>query len=275
VIPFLPLSVVHPGAFAGSLYQAIQDLSLTGNLKLCIDAGDSGCYGGSGQTITDLSAEGSDLWLGATSSGEASDPTFNGSAGGLSASEYFSFDGGDWLTFKSKPTWIDALHKTNGVWTVVAGIYIPNLTGDSGIFGNNDTSWNRIGTSVAVTSGEKLRIDVTDGGGSPPAIQQASTAALDISAWNIVGVSVDEATGGTASFFNINGTEETFDGSYTSPSSAAASHTPEVMATGGGSGTNDPMESGGRLGFLGVWDTDLSQANVEALRALMRSRYSI
>ena len=75
-----------------------------GNLVCHLDAGDADSYSGSGQIWSDLSVEGNDFYLGATSSSQASDPTFNGAAGGESSGEYFSLDGGDWFTVVSDPS---------------------------------------------------------------------------------------------------------------------------------------------------------------------------
>lgn len=65
------------------------------NLQWHMDAGDSASYSGSGQIWYDLTSNDFDLYLGRNDSVSSDDPTFNGSAGGKSGSEYFSFDGGD------------------------------------------------------------------------------------------------------------------------------------------------------------------------------------
>jgi hypothetical protein len=113
-----PLAGLPVGFFkrSKSLWQVIQECGLTSNCKLCLDAGDSSSYDGSSQTWYDLSGNGFDWYCGATSGAEASDPTFNGSAGGKSPSEYWSFDGGDWFVMAvAEPSWINNLHKDNAL----------------------------------------------------------------------------------------------------------------------------------------------------------------
>ncbi len=91
-----------------------------------LDAGLSASYNGTGQTwanIVTAPADGSgqtayDFYRGATSGSEGSDRTFNGSAGANSANEYFSFDGGDYLTLVGfNTTFIHSMHKENAAFT--------------------------------------------------------------------------------------------------------------------------------------------------------------
>lgn len=114
------LSAVSGKAANASLYEIISARGLTSNLKLCLDVASAACYGGSGQQLTDLSGNGAHFWRGETNSSEATDPTFNGTAGGNSASEYFSFDGGDDLTCQlAVQSWMSALHQNNALFTLI------------------------------------------------------------------------------------------------------------------------------------------------------------
>jgi hypothetical protein len=63
------------------------------NLQWHLDAGDSASYSGSGQIWYDLTSNNFDFWRGRSDSASSDDPTFNGSAGGKSGNEYWSFDG--------------------------------------------------------------------------------------------------------------------------------------------------------------------------------------
>lgn len=93
-----------------SLVTIIEKLGLKTNLKLCLDAGDINSYSGSGIKWLDTSGNGYDFYFGDGST-SSTYPTFNGSAGGLSASEYFSFDGGDYFTYDSSyEAWMNTLH---------------------------------------------------------------------------------------------------------------------------------------------------------------------
>ena len=96
-----------------NFHQDLVDLDLTSNLRLVFDAGSSKSYDGSSQTWTNLVTAEEDAWRGANDSATTDDPTFNGTSGNLSSSEYFSYDGGDHHRLKSSPTWLDSFHKNN------------------------------------------------------------------------------------------------------------------------------------------------------------------
>ena len=119
-----------------SFYDVINALGLTGGLKLVLDAGDVSSYS-SGQSWLDLSGNGYDFYLGDTSSSESSDPTFNGTPGNLSTSEYFAFDGGDYFIYDSaNETWMQNIHKDNAKFTICIwfkfGTQDHALIGDAG-----------------------------------------------------------------------------------------------------------------------------------------------
>ena len=98
---FNPFRFAAPEA---NFYQDIVDASLTSGLQLCLDAGSASSYDGSSQKWLDLSGNGQDFFRGADGSATTDDPTFNGSAGGLSSSEYFSLDGGDFFRYDAANT---------------------------------------------------------------------------------------------------------------------------------------------------------------------------
>ena len=97
------------GSAVPTMYQLLQQLQLTTNLNLCVDAGDISSYDGSSQTWTDRAA-GNNLFRGTTSGSEAENPTFVGTAGTPTA--YFSFDGGDYFISSTSPTYANGWSKT-------------------------------------------------------------------------------------------------------------------------------------------------------------------
>lgn len=80
-----------------SIMQMITQSGLTANLAIVLDAGDGNSYI-SGQVWKDVSGNLQDFHRGTTSASQASDPTFNGTAGANSAGTYWSLDGGDWFS---------------------------------------------------------------------------------------------------------------------------------------------------------------------------------
>ncbi len=110
--------------------------------QMCWDAGASTSYGGSGQTITDLSGNGMNFYLGATRGAEASDPVFHGSIRRLVRHRIFSpsarraggrlhhAPSGEYLTLaEANPAWVSALHQGARHFTVAALIYFPGHPG--------------------------------------------------------------------------------------------------------------------------------------------------
>jgi len=257
-----------------SLYDAISQAGLTTNLKLAFDAGDSVSYSGSGQSWLDRSGNGHDFFLGADGSATATDPTFNGSAGGLSANEYFSSDGGDYFRYDSaNETWMKQLHHDSSVFTLLAMAYIQsasnfavlgNLTGGAGLlFHYNGSDALRI---LARKAGATVVLDKT------------SDAMSLVTGWHFIALSLSEA-GGNVSFFYRNGNyaqvsaADTFDAAYTAPDTSDPAFTTEIGAFGNG---DTPIPSGARIAMMAAWQgTALSKANLDTLYASLRGRVGL
>jgi hypothetical protein len=241
---------------------AITTAGLAANAQIILDFGDSACVGAAGdQTYLNLGVASENSFRGATVGAEGSDPTFNagGTPGNLSINEYIQGDGGDYSRFTAKPTWIDPFHKTGAKWGAIFGHYCIDATTRTGMFGNGKSS-SFVGVTINITSSEFPQIAIHKG--------SAVTAA------NIWGVSVDEPAGSGGSFWFVNGATETFDGAYdgATPSSSAATYTPEFMARGNAS---DIMESGHRLYFAAIFDTNPSTSEMDTIWGLMRTRLSL
>lgn len=267
---FMPGMRPFPGGRVPlSLLQSLQSLGLTANLKLCLDAGDSSSYSGAGQPWLDTSGNGFDFNRGATSGAEGSDPTFNGTAGGLSASEFMSFDGGDYFRYDSaNETWMHNLHKDNAALTAFFWAYGAGTDSLCGTNGNVNTN---IGMFLRAATGTgNIQFQVTNGGAG--AALSKTTAALGYTAsqWNFVGITYDEAAG--AGTINCNGTTEAVSGGYTTPSAANATFTMELGARGN---AQSLFAAGGRMGGLAMFDAALSAAQLMSIFNETRGRYGI
>lgn len=275
------LSGFGSGFSGGSrLYDVILNLGLTTGLQLCLDSGDSLSYT-SGQSWLDRSGNGYDFFLGADGSATATDPTFAGAVGDQSA--YWSFDGGDYFRYDStNEAWMNRLHQNNAIFTIVSFCFpaIPN-----GVPATNRTLLATNGghvSSPAIGIGVDPdgNIRVSNGPSSPANVLSASpTSKANDLAWNMTGISLDEASGAGGSFCYLNGAynqvsgSDTFNGTYTSPSASDASYKMEICARGN---ALLPVGSGTRLSCLAIWDgIILTKVNMDSIWDAMRGRFGL
>lgn len=273
----LPLGAMLPGLApvqinqGGSAINILKRLNLTSGLQLCLDAGDALSAPASATSWLDRSGNGYDFFRGTTSGAESSDPTFNGTVGGLSSSEYWSFDGGDWFTYDTtNETWMNNLHKDNALFSFIFWIYTPDIALATSLWGcTNHTS--NVGTQIYLGAAEQLRFFVSTGSGI--ALNVTPIANVPIGKWTCVGLSIDEASGAGASFGFLDGATNTFDGTYSSPSAAAAAFTYCIAAS--PSATN-PAENTTRMAMLCAWEgRKLSAAEMTAFYGATRGRFGV
>lgn len=253
--------------FGPTLMQAITTAGLTTNLQLCLDAGDIASYTGSGLKWLDVSGNGCDFFKG--DDGTTHAPTFVGFPGDrgsywfLNGSAFFRYD-------TTNETWMQNLHKNNAIFSYVALIYrnssSPSLFGDSA---------NGAGTGIHCANSRDINVF----NGSSPVISKSGDTLLTSLAWNFVGGSLNEATGSGGGFHYLNGAynqvggADTFDSTYSSPSSLGALATLEIGAAGGGS---EPSGSGTLLSCVAFWGgTALTKVNIDTLWASMRGRFHL
>jgi hypothetical protein len=231
---------------------AINALSLTSGLKLCLDAGDASSYS-SGQSWLDLSGSGYDFNRGTTSAAQASDPTFNGSAGGLSSAEYWDFDGGDFFTYDSaNETWMQNIHKDSAKFTLVAWGRWP-LGVSQIVFGDSAGGVSNTGFHFAVRVAGGLLFSACNGSGVA-ALSMISTALVTTNAWSFIAVSLDEASVNSG-IMQINAVQETGKAAaYTSPASGSASYPVQLGAAGDNGVGTPPFTNGSREAVACAWE---------------------
>lgn len=261
-----------------SLMTAITNASLTTNLQFCLDAGDSASYT-SGQKWLDLSGNGQDFFLGSTADIQSSDPTFNGTPGGLSAEEYFSLDGDDFFRYDSAiETWMADMSQNNAIFTYLAWIYFPTTTSTTpyGLFGTYegapfDGGDNGISlTWTPSTDTFKLHAFSND---TANVLNISKVIVTPDDSWALVSVALNEATGASGGFIGIDTTFETFTSTYSSPETQDADTPLELCAKGVG---NSPFRAGGKISSVAMWGgTKLSTANVTTLHTSTRTRYGV
>lgn len=266
------LRLEQPDFAAGNqtFLQIITGLSLTTNLEVVLDAGDSASYT-SGQSWLDRSGNGFDFFLGATSGSEASDPTFNGSAGGLSASEYWSFDGGDRFTYDTtNETWMQNLHKDNAIFSWAIWAYL-GASGQQGLFGTaGGIGGTNIGVGVYINSSTNYRFRAS---GGAVAMEMTHSAAIGTAGWHFFGGAVNEATGANGARMVYDGSAEQFTSTYTAPSASSASQTMGIASTGG---TSNALLSGGRMAMAAFWEgTALTSTNLTDIYDATKGRFGL
>lgn len=262
-----------------SLQQAIEAAGLTANLKHCFDFGWQAGYDpaqSDPQKILDLSGNANDFYLGADGSATTNDPTFNGATGGLSSSEYFSFDGGDFFREVSTAAYRQTLHKNNAIFTGLAAIYIPPTAGGT-LWGNDGSAVpaDQTGVRHAINTSAK-QVFVCENS-QFTCLQMTADAAMATGQWHMLAVTIDEATGAGGGFlwrdgaYDQVGSADTFNATYTSPK---ASDSPNNFDIGGNSIIADALLSGSRMAFTALWQGGtVDAAGLGELFALLRGRF--
>ena len=247
----------------------IKRLGLKSGLKLILDAGDSSSYA-SGQSWLDRSGGGYDFFLGATSGSEASDPTFNGTAGTIGA--YWSFDGGDYFKYDSaNETWMENLHKDNAKFSIATWIYIGTAATVQYFCGNAGSAAGHTGIRFGYTASNQSLLEILNNGANP--LAQFTTATFGAGAWTFLGISLDEAVGANGLLMQINSTQETYTSTYTSPASGASSFTLEIASRGNAS---LPLTNTSRMAAFCMWESAaLTAAQMLALYQATRRRFGV
>lgn len=260
------------GSANKTLMQIITDLSLTTNLKLCLDAGDANSYT-SGAKWLDTSGNGYDFYRGDSTGGDGAEPTFNGSAGGLSSNEYWSFDGGDYLSYDSaNEAWMQTLHKDSAVVTCLAVVYPSGFTQANRIFSTRSTL-NGTGFifSIPITTG---KIQVNAFNGVTAQMTMGSTDVLSAGAWNIASVAFDEGAATNNCLAKVNsGAVDSFSLTYSAPS---ASDTTGAASIGSNADGSLIILASSRIACLAIWQgTALTSTNLTDLHNAIKGRFGL
>lgn len=254
-----------------TIIQTVEALGLTSGLKLCLDAADAASYT-SGQSWLDRSGNGHDFFLGIDGSTTTTDPTFNGSPGGLSANEYFSFDGGDQFRYDSaNEAWMNNLHKDGALFTL-AGYFKPVATDGRGLLGTNGANPNNTGIAWIINpSSGNAQLTVGNGSGTF-ARSLLQNMGVTSGAWQFLAVSVDEPN--NVGFHFRNGVAATTAAaSYTTPSTGDATYTMEI--SGCGNSTVRLPDTSCAAVVLAWEGVALSSGQLAALFNATRRRYGI
>lgn len=253
----------------GPLSRVIVGLGLGTNVKVVLDAGDAASLPAASTKWLDTSGNGYDFFRGSTASAEATDPTINGTADGLSAAEYLSFDGGDFLRYDAaNETWMQNLHKAGAKSSCVCWLWCPSLASSS-IYGTSAADPTRIGVDFIIRSNGAIQFSQRNGVST--GVSVSATALLNAGAWNFAAYGMDAATGTIT--IQTNGTQESLGIAYVSPSAASASYTMDIGSRGN---ANTNMINTSRMGGFAIWEgRALTAAELSLIYQGTRGRYGV
>lgn len=260
-----------------TLKPTLSCLNLESNLKLSLDVGSGGSYAG-GQSWLDESGNANHFFLGATNSGESTDPTFNGTAGRASGSEFWSLDGGDYFRFSAaNPTWVENIHKDGAKFTYIAVLQfngVPSAGVSRGVLGTLGNDGTKVGHQFQVTDLGAIRFQNWN---NSTQCLSALTAdgVVSQSAWHFLAVSIDENAGASGGFFYLDGAQvgAAFDPSYTTPSAAASAYTMELGGVGNGQRL---LTNTDRIAIAAAWEgVALNTTQLNQIFQALRGRFGI
>ena len=206
------------------------------------------------------------MMLGKTVHTTADNPTFTGTVGDESGSEYFNFDGGDVMvnTGTVSNSFLTSMHKDNAVFSVLFAFYHVGDGSDNYTIGTTNSS---------VRSGWILRASTN--AYQWYAFHASSTVngkvhgtALNANAWNMCGISLDEASG--AGNLMLNGTNNAFTSTYTSPTTVDCS-----PLTFGGYDLVPSAPNNTRIGDVIFWNTAIGTTALGAASAILATKYGV
>ena len=255
---------IKAGAWSGFYSPPLENLPAQSNLVAFWDAADIGSWSGSGtwNNLVTSPADGAaqsayDLQLGSTSGSDANDPTFVGTPGGLSSSEFWSLSDTTGFELPSNTTFTSTMHRSDSVWTLG---YIIDVA--------SDTSWY-IASTLPSGSASNRGFFVTHSH-----MQNINAGGYPLQSWT-PGSNFKRFT--VSLDGDVNPVwEYSIDGTLTTPSRAPATDTSStadrtlMIANTNGYGGGI---SGGKLYAVVLWNKRLSAAEVTQFNNAFAARF--
>jgi hypothetical protein len=224
---------------------------VTNGLVTYLDASNGASYPGSGQTWTDIGGGGNNFLLGATSSSEASDPTFNSGT-----PSYFSFAGGQWFTQSGTPsgTLPQLVGRSDTTFTAEFWVWFASVSSASELFCNGNFGANGIQLGTALTVAAALEAFPVGGTDPSPLAKTGVTT----SAWHQVVFTVLTDSATTCTLY-VDGTAVDSSTLHTSWTTGNSAGTPRIGARPDNSAS---LPSGTRISIVRLYDRILSSTEV-------------
>lgn len=264
-----------PASFKARMdaHTMVKMCGLSSGLLWALDAGCTASYPGSGQTVTDLSPASNDWFLGTGVGADGRDPAWVGTAGRQSSGEYFEYTpaNDDIISHESgtAQAFHSIWHQNNAIFsTIFVGylvdtaanqrIWSDRLTNDAAIFYVDDADYS-------------LEFDCITSAGVDTSSGAFSTAVLDVDAWNVVGMAMDEAN--TTSHWLVNESIKTrTDTTYAAPSATTSSGT---LCIGGDPSSTADRIWGGRWAWSLQWNIALGAVAMTAFRTMAGGKWGV
>lgn len=196
------------GQSTATIYDILTNLGLLADLQGCWDAGDIGCYDGSGTVVANRAGGGVNLNL-------VGGAAFAGTPGGKSGREYFTTGAvSEKLQYTSMPAWADWSRQLAS-FTMAAWV-LPRLNGSGAGLQHLGSNYV-VGSSAGYWSGVASTVDASGGLVSFSGCYGASNSyaywvqrnlapapVIRLNCWNFIAISIAEAVSG-GSFHYANG----------------------------------------------------------------------
>lgn len=250
--------------------------SVVSSAKFDVDATLSASYDGTSQTWANFISDTSyDFYLGATSGSEASDPTFNGTAGAADA--YFSTDGGDFFRLiGANPSLPNGTHKAAGTdsgphWYAIAFRSPASWSATGGFIGNGFANSDS-GFNLYHSASGEIILRYLDGDGGVN-WNDATTIMLSTSTDYVIIFSGDMTTTDTVKIWvnTTTATDLTEDARDTTSNETDATDKLEIGAFGT---ANLPINTGVRIYAVSGGEAQLTNADAALIFAEYESRHN-
>jgi len=284
--------IVGGGGMLAPLSNVLQLFGLAGNNRLCLDAGDKNSYDPSIQTQwwADTSGGGNDFWRGGPDTGDMYEPAFNGIAGALDATNYWSSAGFGCFTWRYAgpstliPNSWSNMHRPGAKFTIFSWIRIPStatgslivlfddrknadFSGPGVVFylpGSSVGGPNPVGIAVSNTTGYFVN--------PVPFVPTGGSFGLAANQISMISATIDATAG--SGFFGVNGSYQTFSANYSSASALPAPVTTPFI--GASVQTSAFLPPGTRLYTLCIIEgVALTQDQVSNIFNAMRMRFGV
>ena len=271
-----PFGTLQPHRPITLLIDAIRAAGAGENCVLVLDALDPRSFLPGDPRWKDLSGEvrpdatnqsPAGFFLGTADTPQTTDPTWNPRG-------YWEFDGTQFFTYAaSNTTWMNNMHKNDTSFSYIdaAKVTTANFTHMSTRTGS---------ATIGMTCGPNVYESDNGSGADGHEISETPTNAFAAqiqrpNKWSIGGFSMTEVSQ-TTSFFWLNGKQDPAGlenwASASTPSASNATFTMHLCSDGG---AGSPAPIGIQLGFVAVWDTQLTKTQIDKVWQATRGRYEI
>jgi len=245
-----------------SFQEMIFELGLSSGLLVVLDAGDLSSYPG-GVTWLNTVTGGPNFDRGADAAAGTDDPTFVGTVGARTSSEYFNFDGDDWFQASATGWGDQGFYTSSGAVTIAAMVFSPSAAVFR-IFSNCRCSTGGITTTGAAYS--RLASGFTawyQEGDTNTGYSTTGTIQYPVNEWAFSAVSVS-AVGGTSDI--IEATNRAFE-TYADETENYGTNAPDRRAAIGADGeaSGGLAADNSRIALVAIWSRALSQAELGLL----------